>query len=182
MTEQTNDVPADEPSKPAAEEPKKRKKAEPVPTHPAAPHVYRAINAVKSRLEKAGGITKDREAKFGERYMFRGIDDMYNTLCSITAEEGLVMIPRVVAERIEREERAKQQHGDGPRAMQTHVWLTVEVDFISDRDGSKHVGCFVGEAIDTSDKASNKAMSAAFKYAHLMAFQIPTHGESDDVP
>ncbi len=43
-----------------------------------------------------------------------------------------------------------------------------------------HTGRYVGEAIDMSDKAANKAMSAAFKYAHLMVFQIPTHGQSDD--
>jgi hypothetical protein len=34
--------------------------------------------------------------------------------------------------------------------------------------------------MDTGDKACNKAQSAAFKYAHLHPFQIPTHGETDD--
>lgn len=163
-----------------AEEGKKtRKKAETPKGPPApqavAPHVYAAMRDVKAILAKSGGITKEREAKFGERYQFRGIDDMYNVLCGVTADAGLIMIPRVVGEpRIEREERAS---GKG---FQTHVWLMVEVDFVSTHDGSKHTGCFLGEAIDTSDKASNKAMSAAFKYAHIMPFQIPTHGESDD--
>lgn len=140
----------------------------------SGPHVYQAISEVKAILAKTGGITKEREAAFGERYKFRGIDDMYNVLCGVTSNVGLVMIPRVIDSRIEREERAS---GKG---MQTHIWLTVEVDFISTHDGTKHTGCFVGEAIDTSDKASNKAISAAFKYAHLTVFQIPTHGESDD--
>ena len=140
---------------------------------PQGAHVYHAINQVKIELDAGGGITKDRQVEYGERYRFRGIDDMYNTLCALTAESGLVMIPRVIDRQVEREERK----GGG---LQTHVWLHVEVDFISTVDGSKHTGSFVGEAIDTSDKASNKAMSAAMKYACIMVFQIPTHGESKE--
>jgi hypothetical protein len=33
--------------------------------------------------------------------------------------------------------------------------------------------------MDTSDKATNKAMSAAYKYAALQAFAIPTEGDND---
>lgn len=36
-----------------------------------------------------------------------------------------------------------------------------------------------GEAMDSADKATNKAMSAAYKYAALMAFAIPTEGDND---
>ncbi len=137
-------------------------------------HVYQAINDVKRILAKGGGITKDREAVAGGRYAFRGIDDMYNVLCGITAECGLVMIPRVVGSpRVELGLTAKG-------GAQTHIFLDVEVDFCSEKDGSVHTGRYVGEAIDVSDKACNKAMSAAYKYAHLMVFQIPTHGQSDD--
>jgi hypothetical protein len=93
----------------------------------------------------------------------------------LTVEAGLVLIPRVVDSRIEREERSSGKGG-----MQTHVWVTLEVDYVSTVDGTRHTGRYLGEAIYTSDKASNKAMSAAMKYACIMAFQIPTHGEPDD--
>ena len=33
--------------------------------------------------------------------------------------------------------------------------------------------------MDRSDKATNKAMSAAYKYAALQAFAIPTEGDND---
>lgn len=137
-------------------------------------HVYQAICEVKQELDRHGGITKDREAPAGGgKYAFRGIDDMYNVLCGLTARHGLVMIPRVVGEpRIDYQQTQKG-------ALQTHVFLVVEVDFVSAVDGSQHTGRFVGEALDVSDKAANKATSAAFKYAHLTAFQIPTHGEED---
>lgn len=165
MTDQTvNDVTTNGPATPEKRERKERA---------SGPHVYRAINAVKLRLDKFGGITKDRQADFGDRYQFRGIDDMYNTLCRITAEEGLVMIPRVTGKQIDREAGRKG-------GLQTHVYLDVEVEFASSIDGSKALSSFVGEAIDTSDKASNKAISAAMKYACVTVFQIPTHGESDD--
>ena len=36
-----------------------------------------------------------------------------------------------------------------------------------------------GEAMDSGDKATNKAMSAAYKYAAMQAFCIPTEGDND---
>jgi len=37
----------------------------------------------------------------------------------------------------------------------------------------------IGEAMDSGDKSSNKAMSAAYKYACFQAFCIPTEGDND---
>ena len=37
----------------------------------------------------------------------------------------------------------------------------------------------IGEAMDRSDKATNKAMSAAYKYACFQTFCIPTEGDND---
>jgi hypothetical protein len=54
-----------------------------------------------------------------------------------------------------------------------------EFDFVSTVDGSKHTAATFGEAMDSSDKATNKAMSAAFKYAAFMTFCIPTEGDND---
>jgi hypothetical protein len=45
-------------------------------------------------------------------------------------------------------------------------------------DGSSIRAVVVGEASDSADKSSNKAMSAALKYALLQIFCVPT--ESDD--
>ncbi len=36
-----------------------------------------------------------------------------------------------------------------------------------------------GEAMDRGDKATNKAMSAAYKYAAFQTFAIPTEGDND---
>ena len=133
--------------------------------------VYQAINAVQSALAKIG-ITKSRTNQQGASYKFRGIDDVFNTVSPLMAEHGLCILPRVLTrECVERQTKA------GGAIF--YVTVEVEFDFVSAEDGSKHTVKTFGEAMDTSDKATNKAMSAAYKYAALQAFAIPTEGDND---
>ena len=57
--------------------------------------------------------------------------------------------------------------------------VEAEFDFVSAEDGSRHTVKTFGEAMDSGDKATNKAMSAAYKYAAFQAFSIPTEGDND---
>jgi hypothetical protein len=133
--------------------------------------VYQAINKVQSELAKIG-ITKSRTNQQGASYKFRGIDDIFNTISPLLAEHGLCILPRVLArECVERQTKA------GGAIF--YVTVEVEFDFVCAEDGSKHTVKTFGEAMDTSDKATNKAMSAAYKYAALQAFAIPTEGDND---
>ena len=50
---------------------------------------------------------------------------------------------------------------------------------MSAEDGSKTTARMIGEAMDSGDKATNKAMSAAYKYAAFQTFAIPTEGTPD---
>ena len=59
------------------------------------------------------------------------------------------------------------------------VTIEAEFDFVCALDGSKHTAKTFGEAMDSGDKATNKAMSAAYKYACLQTFCIPTEGDND---
>jgi hypothetical protein len=153
---------------------KKQEEAGPVVLRPGGPHVHTAVCAVKDALDKGGGITKDRNAPVGAGgYNFRGIDDVYNVLCGLTAEKGLAMYPRVVEHSVAYQTTAKG-------GMQTHYHLVLEVDLVSVIDGSQHTIRSLGEAIDTGDKAAGKAQSYAMKMACLMAFMVPTHGEAMD--
>jgi hypothetical protein len=135
------------------------------------PHVYAAISAVTADLSKEG-LSKDRK-NATQNYAFRGIDDVYNVLAAKLAHHGLCILPRVIAKDI----HERQSKSGGTLFYTT---LTVEFDFVSAKDGSKHTACTVGEAMDSADKSSNKAMSAAYKYVCLQAFCIPTEGESPD--
>lgn len=133
--------------------------------------VYQAINAVQRALSKEG-ISKDRMASgFGAGYAFRGIDDVYNTLSPLLSEHGLVIIPRCV-------ERHESQRQSGPKTLY-FVVVKMEFDFVCAEDGSKHTACIYGEAMDSGDKATNKAMSIAYKYACFQTFAIPTEGDND---
>lgn len=133
--------------------------------------VYQAINAVQKALSSTG-ISKDRMASgFGAGYAFRGIDDVYNTLSPLLSEHGLVIIPRCV-------ERHESQRMSGPKTLY-FVVVKMEFDFVSSEDGSKHTACTYGEAMDSGDKATNKAMSIAYKYACFQTFAIPTEGDND---
>lgn len=133
--------------------------------------VYKAINAVQAELAKTG-ITKDRTNTQGSGYKFRGIDDVYNAIAPLLAKHGLCILPRVL--RRECAERVSQKGG-----ALFYVTVEAEFDFVCSEDGSKHTVKTFGEAMDSGDKATNKAMSAAYKYAAFQAFSIPTESDND---
>lgn len=132
--------------------------------------VYKAINAVQADLAKTG-IGKDSTNTY-DNYKFRGIDAVYNALSPLLAKHGLCVLPRVLSRTVE-----ERQSNKGGALF--YVTVDVEFDFVSAVDGSKHVVKTFGEAMDRGDKATNKAMSAAYKYAAFQAFAIPTEGDND---
>ena len=133
--------------------------------------VYKVINAVQAELAKSG-ITKDRTNTQGSGYKFRGIDDVYNTIAPMLSKHGLCILPRVLSRQCD--ERQSKSGG-----ALFYVTVEVEFDFVAAEDGSKHTVKTFGEAMDSGDKATNKAMSAAYKYAAFQAFSIPTEGDND---
>jgi hypothetical protein len=148
----------------------KKERATEVKVEPVKQTVYQAIAKVQAALAKEG-IGKDRNNQ-QQGYKFRGIDDVYNALSSLLAENGLCILPRVLS-RIVTERITKNG------ATLFYVVVDVEYDFVSASDGSKHTIQVCGEAMDSGDKATNKAMSAAYKYACLQTFCIPTEGDND---
>lgn len=133
--------------------------------------VYKAIAAVMAEMAKHG-IAKDRRNTQGSGYNFRGIDDVYNALAPLLAANGLVILPRMISRQCE-----ERQSKNGGNLF--YVTVEAEFDLVSADDGSKHTIRTFGEAMDSGDKATNKAMSAAYKYAAFQAFCIPTEGDND---
>lgn len=133
--------------------------------------VYKAINQVQAVLAETG-IEKNRKNSQGSGYNFRGIDDVYNAMSPLLARSGLCILPRIISRQCD--ERVS-------KSGSTLFYVTVEAefDFVSSEDGSKHTIKTYGEAMDSGDKATSKAMSAAYKYAAFMAFAIPTEGDND---
>lgn len=134
------------------------------------PKVYAAIAEVMAELAKVGIGKNNKNTQQG--YKFRGIDDVYNALAPLLARTKLLILPRVL-NRVVTERETKNG------GVLFYVVLDVEFDLVSGVDGSKHTVRVCGEAMDSGDKATNKAMSAAYKYACMEAFCIPTEGDND---
>lgn len=134
--------------------------------------VYKAIAKVQGALAKAGIAKTRTNSAPGANYKFRGIDDVYNALAPLLAEYGLCILPRMLTRDV-----VERVSGKGTALF--CVTVEAEFDFVAVADGSKHIVRTFGEAFDTGDKATNKAMSAAYKYAAFQAFAIPTEGDND---
>jgi len=132
--------------------------------------VYKAINAVQADLARIGIEKTRRNTQQG--YTFRGIDDVYGALAPLLAKHGLCILPRVTS-------REVTEHKTAKGGTLFFTVLTVDFDFVAVEDGSKHTVTTIGEAMDSADKSSNKAMSAAYKYAALQAFAVPVEGDDD---
>lgn len=132
--------------------------------------VYEKIAAITAEMSKIGIAKTSQNSQ--QNYMFRGIDAVYGALSPLLAKHGLCVLPRVM----ERSVMERETRNGGALFYTT---LKVEFDFVAAEDASKHTVCTVGEAMDSGDKSSNKAMSAAYKYACFQAFCIPTEGDND---
>ena len=133
--------------------------------------IYKAINAVQAEMATVG-IQKDKK-NVTQGYNFRGIDDVYGALAPIIAKHKLCIIPFVLSRSVI--ERTTQKGG-----VLFYVTVECEFHFVSAIDGSKHIAKTYGEAMDSADKATNKAMSAAYKYAAFQTFCIPVDAQDAD--
>lgn len=133
-----------------------------------AKQIYAAMVAV---MGEVGVVGKDRKNP-QQGYSFRGIDDVAAHCQQALVKHGVVVMPRV----LERERELVPTKSGGSMAS---VRLLVEHTFYA-KDGSSVVAVTLGEAMDSGDKASNKAMSAALKYALTESLMIPTYEADRD--
>ncbi|HEN3632081.1 TPA: ERF family protein [Yersinia enterocolitica] len=134
--------------------------------------VYKAISAVAGELSEQG-IKKERKQGSQVTYAFRGIDAVYNALAPALVKHGLLILPRCT-------ERTSCERVSKSGGALFYITVRAEFDFVSVEDGSIHTVVTYGEAMDSGDKATNKAMSIAYKYAAFQAFCIPTEETAAD--
>jgi hypothetical protein len=122
-------------------------------------------------MKMVGAIGKEsKNAQQG--FMYRGIDAVYNALNPVMAELGLFICPEIIEQR--REERTTKNG-----TVLTYSILTMKYTVYAP-DGSNVSCTVIGEGMDSGDKASNKAMSVAMKYAMFQLFFIPTEAVDPD--
>lgn len=125
-------------------------------------NIYETISAVMSEVGAIGKNSKNEQQKF----MFRGIDAVMNALAPALQKNKLFIVPEVLDQT--REERTSSK---GNAII--YSICRVKYTFYAE-DGSSISATVIGEGMDSGDKATNKAMSIAFKYACFQVFCIPT--------
>lgn len=129
--------------------------------------IHEAIIAIMGEI---GAIGKNQTNQ-QQHFKYRGIDDVMNALNPLLIKHGVFLVPEVLEKA--REERESKSGGNLIYSV-----LTVKYTFYA-ADGSSVTAIIVGEGMDSGDKASNKALAIAMKYAMFQVFCIPTEEMKD---
>lgn len=130
-------------------------------------NIYETISAV---MEEIGAIGKNNK-NTQQNFMYRGIDAVMNAISPALIKHRLFIVPEVLEQK--REERHTAKGGNLIYSV-----CTIRYTFYAE-DGSSITATVIGEGMDSGDKATNKAMSVAFKYACFQVFCIPTEEMQD---
>lgn len=125
-------------------------------------NIYETIALVMGEIGAIGKNDQNEQQKF----MYRGIDAVMNAINPALIKYNLFIVPEVL-EQI-REERQTRSGGNLIYSI-----CKIKYTFYAE-DGSSISATVIGEGMDSGDKATNKAMSIAFKYACFQVFCIPT--------
>lgn len=129
--------------------------------------IYKAISAIMAGVTAIGKNSQNQM----QHYNFRGIDDVYNELHKLLAKHEVFTVSDILSERHEDRVSSKGSH-------LIYRVFTIKYTFYAS-DGSNVSSVVIGEGMDSGDKASNKAMAVAHKYALLQMFAVPTDEPKD---
>lgn len=130
-------------------------------------NIYESIAAIMQEIPAIGKDKKNQQQGF----KYRGIDDVMNALQPILAKNKVFVVPEVLEQ--SREERQTNKGGTLMYSV-----MRIKYSFYAE-DGTSVSAVVIGEGMDSGDKASNKAMSIAMKYAFFQVFCIPTEEMKD---
>lgn len=131
---------------------------------------HKIYGAIVGVMQDVGAVGKDATNK-QQGFKYRGIDAVMNALQPAMIKNKVFAVPEVISE-----ERTERQTAKGGVLFCTR--LKVKYTFFAD-DGSSVEALVIGEAMDSGDKATNKALSIAYKYACFQVFCIPTEEMQD---
>ena len=130
--------------------------------------IYSAICGV---MEDIGVVGKNDTNK-QQGFKYRGIDSVMNALNPAMIKHKIFCVPEVL-------EQTREERTTAKGATLIYSVCKMRYRFYA-TDGSSVDAVVVGEGMDSGDKATNKAMSVAFKYACFQTFCIPTEDLMDD--
>lgn len=130
--------------------------------------IYSAICGV---MEDIGVVGKNDTNK-QQGFKYRGIDSVMNALNPAMIKHKIFCVPEVL-------EQTREERTTAKGTTLIYSVCKMRYRFYA-TDGSSVDAVVVGEGMDSGDKATNKAMSVAFKYACFQTFCIPTEDLMDD--
>ena len=129
--------------------------------------------AIVEIINEMGGVGKG-DYNEEQKYWFRGIDAVLRELHPLFAKYGVFMAPNVIDRSYDKAFTTAKSGAQGR-------WCSLHVEYtVYGPTGDSFTLSTWGEGIDYSDKATNKAMTAAFKYALFQLFAICDPAEDGD--
>lgn len=125
-------------------------------------NIYESVAAVMADIGAVGKNSRNQQQGF----MFRGIDAVMNALAPALIKNKLFIVPEIL-------EHTREERVNAKGTTLIYSICKIKYTFYAE-DGSSITATVIGEGMDTGDKATNKAMSIAFKYACFQTFCIPT--------
>lgn len=125
-------------------------------------NIYEAISRC---MEEIGAVGKDDVNK-QQGFKYRGIDAVMNAINPALVKNHVFIVPEVL-------DQQRQERTTSKGAALIYSICRIKYTFFAE-DGSHIEAITVGEGMDSGDKATNKAMAVAFKYACFQVFCIPT--------
>lgn len=139
---------------------------------PAGVHTRPLIYDLLPKVAMDVGAIGKKRRNEQQSYNFRGIDDVLDAIHEPLCRHGVTPTTRVFDVKYEIRPSSRG-------TPQSWILLMLEVTWNAP-DGSSLSTVTAGEALDSGDKATNKAMSAALKYAYFQTFSIPLNeGDAD---
>lgn len=125
-------------------------------------NIFESINKVMAKIGAVGKDSKNQTQGF----MYRGIDAVMNAINPALVENKVFVVPTVL-------EQTREERTNSKGTTLIYSICKIKFTFYAE-DGTSVEAITIGEGMDSGDKATNKAMSIAFKYACFQVFCIPT--------
>lgn len=133
------------------------------------PKIYEALAAVMAEVDHVA--KRERNSEFN--FSFRGIDSVVNAVGPALRKHKVIVVPDVESVRYDSVMTSRGKPSTACRVVVMYTFAAV--------DGSVFTCRVAGEAWDSGDKATAKAMSVAFRIALLQALALPTDDRDPDM-
>ena len=130
-------------------------------------NIYESITAAMNDIGAVGKTSKNQQQGF----MFRGIDAVMNAINPALVKNKIFIVPEIL-------EQTREERTNAKGTTLIYSVCRIKYTFYAE-DGTSISATVIGEGMDIGDKATNKAMSIAFKYACFQVFCIPTEEMAD---